>query len=258
MKSTIIGLCAALSLAACGTSTPMSKPNATPPIKTSALSSNSWSLVSAHDANHKPINDLQATIKGTEALVLNFDQSLSLLSVANACNVMSAATTLQNDILRISKMTTTLMACDPKLMGRDRAVGEYLQGDVQVSLDSEQTLTLKTAQGAQLSFKGTPTPEALYGQSTRLFLEVAAQTKPCTGVAPMTCLYVRPIEFNEQGIQIHVGEWANFYDSIEGYTHKAGTSSVLRVNRYERPLPIPADASSYMYQLDLIVSQSIK
>lgn len=256
MKSKIIGLCAALSITACSTSTSVQKPESNAPVKAAALSDYRWTLVSAYDANHRPINDLQAAIKGRDALALSFDAPVSRVSITNACNAMSAATVLQGDVLQVGLMMSTKMACMPELMARERAVSQYLKGDMVVRLSHEHDLTLQTQQGAQLLFKGTPTSESLYGKSTRLFLEVAPQTKPCHGMMPMNCLYVRPIEYNEQGIQTHAGEWTYFYDGIEGYTHQAGQSSVLRINRYERPSPVPADASSYIYKLDMVVSQS--
>jgi len=45
---------------------------------------------------------------------------------------------------------------------------------------------------------------------------------------------------------------AAFYSEIAGYTHKPGTSNVLRINRYTRPAA-PADASAHIYELDMVV-----
>ena len=41
-----------------------------------------------------------------------------------------------------------------------------------------------------------------------------------------------------------------------GYTHEPGVSNVLRINRYKRPQP-PADASGYVYELDLVVESRV-
>lgn len=73
----------------------------------------------------------------------------------------------------------------------------------------------------------------------RLTLYVAAQTAPCTGVGPQTCLLVRedPRE-----------AWGLFYSGIEGFTHEAGFAYTLEVLRTPVPNP-PADGSSLDYRL---------
>ena len=48
------------------------------------------------------------------------------------------------------------------------------------------------------------------------------------------------------------GEWQNFYDQIEGFSHQPGTRNVLRVNRYTVANP-PADGSSQAFVLDMVV-----
>lgn len=256
MKSIIIGLCTVLSVSACVAPQPIQKTEMVTSMNTDFLLKHHWLLVSAHDASHQPINDLQTKIKGVDALTLNFTPSR--LSVTNTCNVMSGEAVFQKNIMHIGNMASSMKMCNPELMARERAVGKYLHGDVRVDVNDEHMMTLHTPNGAQLLFRRVATAESLYGKSTRLFLEIAPQTKPCHGMMPMNCLYVRPIEYNEQGIQTHAGDWTYFYDRIEGYTHKTGQSTVLRINRYEQPSPVPADASRYIYKLDMVVSQSIK
>ena len=48
-----------------------------------------------------------------------------------------------------------------------------------------------------------------------------------------------------------------FYDPIEGYSHQAGTRHVLRLKRYTRQ-QVPADASQYVYVLDMIVESETR
>ena len=43
-----------------------------------------------------------------------------------------------------------------------------------------------------------------------------------------------------------------FQGGIDGYTHTPGVRDVRRINRNKRS-PVPADASAYVYVLDLVV-----
>jgi hypothetical protein len=91
-----------------------------------------------------------------------------------------------------------------------------------------------------------------------LFLEVAAQTVPCQpgAGAPAQCLQVRERRFDDKGLRIDPpGEWRAFYGSIDGYTHTPGVRNVLRLKRYQRGT-VPADASAYIYVLDLVVESA--
>ena len=106
---------------------------------------------------------------------------------------------------------------------------------------------------------GRPTPESRYGPATVMFIEVAAQRAPCSA-PPMrdaTCLRVRDRFFDAKGLPTGTpGEWRLFHGEIEGYTHRAGERNVLRVKRFERSNP-PADASRYVYVLDLVVESEV-
>jgi hypothetical protein len=106
---------------------------------------------------------------------------------------------------------------------------------------------------------GQPTMECLFGAPTRIFLEVAAQTVRCQpgAGAPAQCLQVRERRFDRHGLRIDPpGEWRAFYDRIDGYTHAPGVRNVLRINRYKRG-QVPADASAYVYVLDMVVESEI-
>jgi heat shock protein HslJ len=77
-------------------------------------------------------------------------------------------------------------------------------------------------------------------------LWVGPQLVDCVGVAPQKCLQIRRSADGEI-------EW--FYDSIDGFTHEAGTSYVLdvAVSTVENP---PADASSLRYRLVKVVEST--
>ena len=123
-------------------------------------------------------------------------------------------------------------------------------------------LVLTNAAGDRLVFHGTPTPATRFGgPAERVFLEVGPETRPCSHplIPDKQCLQVREIKFDENGLRAgEPGEWQNFYEQIEGFTHQPGTRNVLRVDRYTLANP-PADASANAYVLDMVVeSETVK
>lgn len=260
-----------LALAACA-KTPQDEP-ATPPAAaapasatqpaaadTPALSAYHWRLAEAKDAKGQRI----------EALFVNADKPLQLdfaegrVSVSNACNHMGGAYSVEGDKLKFDRLASTLMACaDSKLMALDGEIGKRLEGASAFALQmgDAPTLTLTGGSGDTLTFKGEPTAETRHGgPGETVFLEVAAQTKACNHplVPNMQCLQVRELKYDAQGIKTGTdGEFQNFYEGIGGYTHQPGIRNVLRVKRYKRD-PVPADASSVAYVLDMTVESESK
>jgi heat shock protein HslJ len=216
------------------------------------LSSYHWQLSEAKDAQGKRI----------DALFVSTDKPLQLdfidgrLGVSNSCNRMSGTYSIQHGRLNIEPMVATQMACaDGKLMALDREAGQRLEG----ALTFEQagdTLALTTASGDTLLFKGQATAETRYGvPGETMFLEVAAQTKPCSHplIPDAQCLQVREVRYDAQGLKTSAdGTFENFYGNIQGYTHEPGIRNVLRVKRYTLKHP-PADGSSLAYELDMAV-----
>ena len=107
-----------------------------------------------------------------------------------------------------------------------------------------------------LVFAGEATAQTRNGgPGERMFLEVAARTKPCSHplMPDMQCLQVRELKYDDKGLKVGTpGAFENFYDQIEGYTHEDGVRNVLRVDRYTVKNP-PADGSKYAYVLDMVV-----
>jgi heat shock protein HslJ len=225
------------------------------------LPAHHWKLATATDAQGQRI----------DALFANADKPLQLdfvdgrLAVSNTCNRMSGGYTLAGDKLTLSPMASTMMACpDPKLMALDAEVGKRLVGELTVAATAGDTpeLVLTNAGGDRLVFQGTPTPATRFGgPAERVFLEVGPETKPCSHplIPDKQCLQVREIKFDENGIRTgEPGEWQNFFDEIEGYTHQPGVRNVLRIDRYTRK-DVPADASRHAYVLDMVVeSEQVK
>lgn len=263
----LICLILPLALVACAKTpepTPLANPEPAPPPpaataapaadNTAQLAGHHWQLQQATTAAGQRIDAL--FVREDAPITLDFADGR--LGISNTCNRMSGAYALEGSALRVSRMAATMMACaDAKLMALDQEVGKRLEGNSTYVLAAGQppSLTLTTAGGDVLTFRGQATAETRYGgPGTRLFLEVAADTKPCSHplIPNKQCLQVREIKYDQAGGKQASGEWQNFYDEIEGYTHERGVRNVLRVNRYERK-PVPADASSNAYVLDMVV-----
>ena len=191
---------------------------------------------------------------------LDFDKGR--LAVSNTCNRMGGSYALAAGTLTVGRMASTMMACtDAKLMALDGEVGKRLEGALSLALVAGEVprLTLGNAGGDRLVFAGTPTADTVYGgPGERVFLEVAAETKPCSHplMPDMQCLQTREITYDDKGLKVGTpGAFGNFYDAIEGYTHEPGVRNVLRLQRYTRK-DVPADASKYAYVLDMVVEST--
>lgn len=204
-----------------------------------------------------------------EALFPSADKPLQLdfadgrLGVSGGCNRLGGAYTIEKGKLNAGTLTHTQMACEPKLMQADQAISAALSATPDISIENgaTPTLTLRTAEagGQVLTFAGQPTAQTRYGGTGEtVFLEVAAETKPCNHplIPDKRCLQVRELQYDAQGLKTSTGEWQNFYEGIEGYSHEAGIRNVLRTKRFKRN-PVPADASSVVYVLDMVVESEV-
>jgi heat shock protein HslJ len=217
-----------------------------------ALQDHRWTLQSAADAGGKPNTTL---LVPNHPFVLRFQDGR--LNVQGGCNTMNGSWQLgpQGQLI-VGRMAATMKACEPALMQADKALADLLATGLQAELGSGSAPTLRlTATDRQsLAFSGERTPQSLYGQPTRIFLEVGPQTVDCvSGVMRTQCLQVRERRFDAQGLRIDPpGEWRIFHGGIDGYTHTPGVRNVLRIDRYQRQ-NVPADASRYVYVLDMVV-----
>ncbi|MCL7715772.1 META and DUF4377 domain-containing protein [Stenotrophomonas mori] len=268
MKRTLL-LALPIALMAACTNTPSASSNGAAPaaeaeaapaatIDGKQLGANHWLLEAATDSAGKRIDAL--FVRADKPITLDFGDGR--LSVDNACNRMSGGYSLSGGEMTISRMASTMMACtDPAVMALDKAVGSRLEGTLKVQQLDGATLRLATASGDVLTFAGEPTAETRYGgPGETVFLEVDAQTKPCSHplIRDMQCLQVREVHYDDKGLeQGERGAYGNFYDTIQGYDHEPGVRNVLRVKRYTVKNP-PADASSRAYVLDMVVgSESV-
>lgn len=214
-----------------------------------------WQLASAADAQGQRIEALLA--RPEQPVTLDF--ASGKVGISNTCNRMGGSYKPGNRKVTIGKLASTMMACaDPKLMALDREVGKRLEGDLGLRMATGETrqIELKTASGDVLVFVGVPTTATRYrGQGERVFLEVAARTRPCSNPPgpDKQCLQVREIKYDDNGLKIGTpGAFENFHGEIEGYVHRSGERNVLRVYRYAIKNP-PAAAPSPAYVLDMVV-----
>jgi heat shock protein HslJ len=234
-------------------SQPAPNRRAADPVLVRSLQNNIWTLQSAAEASGQPIDGLM--VPG-QAFVLRFDGAR--LVVTGGCNNMTGSWRLSpQGQLMVGRLAATMKACEPALMKADSALSAVLAQhlDVQLQGGPAPSLRLVSASRQTLALNGQPTLESLHGKPTIIFMEVAAQTVPCQpgAGAPTQCLQVRDRRFDKQGLRIEPpGEWRAFHGSIDGYTHTPGVRNVLRVKRYQRQ-QVPADASRYIYVLDLMV-----
>jgi heat shock protein HslJ len=221
-----------------------------------ALQDHSWTLQSATDTAGKPVDAL--LVQG-HPFVMRFEGAR--VAVQGGCNLMSAGWRLtpQNSLV-VARPATTQKACEPALMAADSTMTAALAAPLAVRLETGDAPRLHLVSAAQqtLTFSGQRTSRSLYGVPTRLFLEVAAQRCTPAPQPPATCLQVREVRFDKNGLRSGTpGPWQPFNGEIVGYTHEPGVSNVLRVNRFKRP-QATADAPSYVYELDLVVESRVE
>lgn len=258
---TCIALTAAalLGLTACTTTTP-SAMTASPINKT--LQAFHWDLDKADDASGRALPAF-TSLAPQRVVRLSFvagdkpgDQRVV---VDRLCNAMGAGYQLNGMDITIARPVSTMMACaDNQLMQLEQAVGAQLGRATRVQLAQDANpprLMLQFNDGSRWHMVGKATAATQYGSAGEtLFLEVGPALKPCShGVMrDAQCMQVREVQYNSAGIKTSTGEWGNFYGMIEGFAHEAGVRNVLRVKRYTRQ-NVPADASRYVYQLDMRV-----
>jgi len=221
------------------------------------LESHRWTLTSATGSQGQRIEDLPAG--AGRPVVFSFAEGR--LNMEGGCNRIFGGYRVDGESrLVLGRMATTMMACEAAAMKVDATLSELLAEPAKIELvpGAEPVLRLVTATHATLSFLGQMTPEARYGQPTRIFLEVAAQTVACSHPTSgaSKCLQVRERHFDAHGLVVGTpGAWQPFLDPIEGYTHQPGVRNVLRLKRFERGAS--AGGSPFVYVLDLVVESEV-
>ena len=208
----------------------------------------------------------QAQQAGVDSPRLTFTPE-NILTVQNLCNIVSAPYELNpSDMgIKVGNAMSTRMACSNQpLMVLEDWIGRNLSNLTNWAIQPTPAgqppeLLLQFQNGNIWALRGQPTDATRFGsQPVSFFLEVAPQTVACaTPETPnATCLQVREITYNEQGIQTGAGNWQAFNGAIEGFTFEPGTRSILRLNRFKQD-NAQAGQAPYAYVLDMRVLSEI-
>lgn len=223
-----------------------------------------WQLLSAKDKQGEPLSALEA-IKDQVRLKFYLQQSTQYASFTVGCNSMSGNFTISNQQLKIGDVMSTEMYCED-LDPAERLMAQLMPGNSKLKLSVENPsksaltqplLTQEFATGETLVWQGTATAEAKYQQQPDLvFWEVNHQLQDCPNPNQKTCLKVRPVYYDEQGIKKGVGDWDIFVDNIEGYNHDSSVDTVLRLKRFTVD-PVEVKGKQFVYVFDRIVESSV-
>lgn len=223
-----------------------------------------WQLLSAKDKQGEPLSALEA-IKDQVRLKFYLQQSTQYASFTVGCNSMSGNFTISNQQLKIGDVMSTEMYCED-LDPAERLMAQLMPGNSKLKLSVENSskstttqllLTQEFATGETLVWQGTATAEAKYQQQPDLvFWEVNHQLQDCPNPDQKTCLKVRPVYYDEQGIKKGVGDWDIFVDNIEGYNHDSSVDTVLRLKRFTVD-PVEVKGKQFVYVFDRIVESSV-
>jgi heat shock protein HslJ len=179
-------------------------------------------------------------------LRLDFDKS-GRFSSSTGCNRTGGAFNVKGGTIRFGGkkggFASTLMACPEPAMATERAYVDRLGAVTRYTIKGDQ-LVLRTAKGETLTYQAAHKPAA---DAPRKFIYVSAETRPCTGVAPMTCLQVREKESDP---------WQLHYFGIVDFDPQPGIEYRLRIIEEKVKNP-PADASSIRWTLDQVIEQRV-
>ena len=224
------------------------------------LSQYHWNLQSAVNQNNQIIPAFYA---GKQQPTVTLDINEGRYNLHGSCNRLMGAYTTGNNTFTGGMLASTNMACAPDARERDGSLALCFSEQkiaYQLNKQATPTLTFTNSKGEKLVFVGTPTSDTRYGSKPEtVFLAVSHQTRACSdGVSrDRQCLLVKEIRYGENGVKTYEDkEWSNFYNQIEGFTHRKDTDTILRVKRYTVANP-PADASKYAYVLDMVIGQSL-
>ena len=194
-------------------------------------------------------------------IILNFQDGR--VGIDAGCNGMGTDIQVDDKVIKAGNVISTMKACEPSIMKQEQMAGKlFANRDVPYELDlanlNQPVLILTTADGQKLRFTGEPTAEMKYkGQAEIQFLEIAPETKACVGVAPMQCLQVREIKYDDKGIKTYAHkDWSLYYGQIEGFKHNPEQRVIVRVKRFEIKNPA-ADQPSQADVLDMLVEQEL-
>lgn len=195
-----------------------------------------WTLTKAQkqDADIHTLVDVIA--KGSVKMTFANNQ----LHYSVGCNSLSAPYQLTGDRLSIGAVIATQMLCPLALDEIERHFDkrfENAQLSMTVDADKKQA-TLVQVHGAEvLTWQGEMTHKARYGDPVVLFWEIAPQTVDCVNRQgeSTSCLKVRNVNYDEQGVKVGSGAWRTFHGTIHGFEHNPKRKAIIRLNAYNNP-----------------------
>ncbi|MBE5527814.1 META and DUF4377 domain-containing protein [Laribacter hongkongensis] len=209
-RSHFLALCATASLAAC----------ASAPSSVEALQGK-W-------VENRPAGNL-------EPIVLQLQDGQ--ISASAGCNRLFGPARIENGHLVVERLASTMMMCEPQLMQREDSLKQLLQSRPAITL-KEGELRLN-----EQSFSSRPVVTG----GKIIFVYVAAERRPCSGVGKMDCLQVRTDKNRP---------WELHYGEIEGFKPEPGIAYRLRIR--EVPVAQPAaDAPDRRWILDQIIESEV-
>src|SRR3546814_7094558 len=149
-----------------------------------------------------------------------------------------------------------------RAMEADAAIAALLAQPQEVRFEESAPprLRLVAADGSTTTWTGEATAQTRYGcAGETVFMEVAPQRIDCNHpmMPDYKCLQVRDIRYDDSGVKQPPGEWEAFYGDLEGFEFRAGERKVLRLTKFDKPDPVPADPSSVAYVLDMVVEAEL-
>ncbi|MBO9380332.1 META domain-containing protein [Sphingomonas histidinilytica] len=180
-------------------------------------------------------------------LRLDFDARRGSFSTDTMCNRAGGSYRVKGASIRLGdgkgRFVSTQMACPEPAMTFERRYVASLGAVRSWRIDGDR-LVLRTAKGERLTYQAAHKPAA---DAPRRFIYVSAETRPCHGVAPMTCLQIR----EKPG-----DPWQLHYGGIVDFDPQPGIEYRLRIIEEKVPNP-PADASSLRWTLDQVIEQRV-
>ncbi|WP_019673007.1 META domain-containing protein [Psychrobacter lutiphocae] len=227
-------------------------------INNSVLAAYDWQLLKATDSQNRPIDALN---KIKQQVTASFGEQSNGYGIGFGvgCNSMGASYTLQSNVMQVGDIISTMMLCQ-ELDAAEKQLAQLMDGRSQLSLTvtDNPVLTQKTENGSTLVWQGQQTPETRYGhKGDTVFWQIDHQLQPCPNPDDgTTCLKVREVFYDAQGIKTSVGDWQLIVEPIEGYQHDSGLVQVLRLKRFTVD-PVDVKGKQYAYVLDRVVESAI-
>lgn len=160
------------------------------------------------------------------------------------CNHNNQSYQLSNGVLKLNDdRVSTMASCQhlgEKLVNLNQLeskFGNQLDGSIlQIKTDLiNHTAMLLQQKGAKtFVWQGNMKYDVRFGEPVRMFWEVSPNLNACVNEEKKeaSCLMVRNVVYDDQGIKIGVGAWRTFYGVIHGFDHQKNLRQIIRLHAY--------------------------